>query len=427
MSKNKISFGVIVGAISLAIDSLAGLIILPILLKYLTKELAGLWVFFISFTSLINLGQAGLGPVVTRKSAELKGASDANELSKFYRLVNVSYSLVSILVLVICAIIYFSYIARVIKPINSSHDGSLSWLIISAGYAFRMYSVKNYHVINGFGEVGWDKLTQIVISIINIVLFYLVLKSGYGVLSLSVVFLFCNILHLIASTFMFNIFAPKVSPSSLSAISKEDILHLFSQSSKMLVLNLVGFVVMNTDIFIVERLFGLEILPQFNALVKIVWLIIAVTSLFTSMVYPYIALSWAQHDHKKCRKLYLKSVQTSVIVGVIMSALSLYLAPYIIPKWVGIYLGPTLFSLQLLFGLIYIHHTSHASAVIATNSNSFITPAIVNALISLPLSIIGGYYFGLNGIVIGNIIATVIPSIYVVLWSYRFFNRLQVN
>ncbi len=424
MSKKKISFGVIVGAISLAVDSLSGLVVLPILLKFLSKELAGLWVFFLSFTALINLAQAGLGPVVIRKSAELKESAQQKDIAAFYKLINASYSIVAALVFVICVIIYFAYILWVLQPINFVLVGSLSWAIIALGYAVRIYSVKNYHIVNGFGEVGWDKVAQIVVSIVNLILFYLVLNLGYGIVGVSTVFLISNFIHLFASVYVLNKFTDLAALSASNKIKRTDIIDLFSQSGKMLLLNLVGFIVMNTDIFIVERMFGLKTLPYFSALAKIVWLIIAVASLFLQMVYPYIAINWAQKNFMKCRRLYISSVQLALGIGIVLSIISFYLAPYIVPKWVGIYLGPSLFSLQLLFGLIYIHHVAHANAVIATNSNAFILPAIANALLSLPLSIAGGYYWGLNGIIIGNIAATVIPSFYVVLWSYRFFREI---
>ena len=50
----KTSFGFIAGITSIGIDGIAGLIVLPMLIKFLSEEIAGIWLFFISFTFTTN-------------------------------------------------------------------------------------------------------------------------------------------------------------------------------------------------------------------------------------------------------------------------------------------------------------------------------------------------------------------------------------
>jgi hypothetical protein len=88
------------------------------------------------------------------------------------------------------------------------------------------------------------------------------------------------------------------------------------------------------------------------------------------------------------------------------------------------YLGNGILALLFLMGLLSIHHNAHASAVIATGKNSFMWPGIINGILSVPLAIIGIKYYGISGMIIGNFIATLLPSIYVVNYSIRYFNRL---
>ena len=179
MSKKKISFGVLIGGVSLAIDSISALIIYPLLLKYCTKEIAGLWIFYTSFSIIISLGQAGLAPVIMRRAAEAKMAGDKNEVVNFLSLVMKSYKIVTALVFLICVLLYFGYIHWVlIKNPEIYTRGLIAWMFFVAGNTLRMYYVKNLHIINGFGEVGWDKVSQIIVSICTVLGYFLILKSG---------------------------------------------------------------------------------------------------------------------------------------------------------------------------------------------------------------------------------------------------------
>jgi hypothetical protein len=108
--KKKISFGVIVGGLSIATSSLSGLIIYPLLLKSLSKEIAGLWFFYTSLTVIITLGQAGLAPIVMRRAAKVITGKQNQELSNFYVLIQKSYFIVSLFVLFICSLLYIFYV-----------------------------------------------------------------------------------------------------------------------------------------------------------------------------------------------------------------------------------------------------------------------------------------------------------------------------
>ena len=428
MSKKKISFGVLIGGLSLAIDSLSGLIIYPLLLKYCTKEVAGLWIFYTSFTVVISLGQAGLAPIVMRKAAEAKVSGKKDDFANFLLLILKSYKIVTALVFLICIVLYFSYIHWVlVKNPELFFAGIVAWIFFVAGNSLRMYFVKNIHIINGLGEVGWDKLVQIGVSIFTIIGYFLVLSLGGSLIGLSAVFLIASVIYGFGSKFLLIKFIPIDLISIKGKVLRSDLYSLFSTGGKILILNMVSIIVMNKDIYLVERFIGLSILPLFSALNRIQSMIMAISMMIPSMIFPFISQSYAQQDFKKSYKLYWQGVIFSMLVAILMSLMLLLFANKLIPLWLGEgnYLGNGIFGLLILFALLSIHHNAHASAIISTGANYFMWPAIINALLSIPFSIIGIKYFGIEGMIIGNVIATVIPSGYVVLYSVRFFISLK--
>lgn len=428
MSNKKISLGVLFGGLSIAANGLSGIIIYPLLLKNLSKEVAGLWMFYSSLSVIISLGQAGLSPIVMRRAAAVKIDGNVNVLADYYALIKKSFVLVSLLVFTICLIIYFFYV-RLVLTENPKlfNEGLIAWVFFVAGNIININNSKNFYIINGFGEVGWDKVNQIIIALFTITGYFLVLKLGGGLIGLSVIFFISSLVYAIMSKFLLKKFVPKEMLDFKGSVSRNQIIDIFKDGSQILILNIVGILVMNKDIFLVERYQGLNVLPLFSALNRIQGIIITVSLIIPQMVFPFISQSFSQGNYQKARKQYWQGVIFAVSIAVFLSSIALISAKTIFPLWLGPknYLGDGILSLLFLVGLLSIHHNAHASAVIATGENSFVWPAIINGILSVPLAIIGIKYYGIQGMIIGNFIATVLPSIYVVNYSIRYFNKLN--
>jgi O-antigen/teichoic acid export membrane protein len=144
------------------------------------------------------------------------------------------------------------------------------------------------------------------------------------------------------------------------------------------------------------------------------------------MIFPFISQSFTKGNYLNAKKMYWQGVIFSIALASFLSFTIYFSAETIFPLWLGEgnYLGNQVLFLLLLMGLISINHNAHASAVISTSENSFMWPAIINALLSVPFAIIGIKYYGIEGMIIGNIVATFFPSVYVVNYSIRYFNEL---
>jgi O-antigen/teichoic acid export membrane protein len=427
MSKKKISIGVFLGGLSIAASSLSGLIIYPLLLKNLSKEVAGLWFLYTSLTIIISLGQAGLAPIVMRRAAAAITDGRNTVLADFYALIIRSYFIVSIIVLIICILLYSLYVHWVLIESPALFvDGLVAWVFFVAGNLVNINCSKNFYIINGFGEVGWDKLSQILVTVITITGYFVALYLGFGLKGLSVIFFIASLFNALSSKVMLSIFVPRSMLSEKGVTTINHIKNMFKDGGEILVLNLVAILVINKDVFLVERFYGLSELTMFSALSRIQGIVISVSLLIPQMIFPFLSKSFVTGNYLHAMKMYLQGVLFSMAVGLLLSIIVYFLAEILIPLWLGRgnYLGNQIFFLLLLMGLLSINHSAHASAVISTGEKSFIWPAIINALLSVPFAIIGINYFGIEGMIIGNLLATLIPSIYVVNYSIRYFRRL---
>lgn len=422
----KLSFGFVFSTLSIGVEGLAGLVILPLLLGFLSEAIVGLWLFFLSFVGFISLGQAGLGPVVTKLAAAKKITPNLH--SNLWGNVTFVYLYSSLIVVIICTIIYFSYISGVLKEENFVYEGTLCWVFLSVSFIIKIFFSKNFHILNGFGEVGLDKMMLIVSALINLVGFYLVLKLGFGFVSLGMVYLSSSAVFAISSVFLVKAYTRKFIDFKfiyeINSIKK-----IASESVKILVLNLCSFIVLQSNFFIIERLFGLKVLPYYSGLYRVIGLIMAVAAVVSSLFFPFISQAENEGKLQMVRKLFYNNIILSNGLGIFLGITVFLLAPWLIPLWLGEngYLGAGVFGPMIILALIYINHTATANAIIAIGANHFVKPAILNAVLSIPLALFFGYHFGISGVILGNILATIIPSIYVVTWSLRFIkNRIYV-
>lgn len=226
------------------------------------KKLLVFGYFFISFTVLIRLGQAGLAPVVTRISAKLKSTYPSLEVNNsIWATVKWSYSIATLLVILICSVIYVFYIYFVLKEQNFIFQGTLCWLLLSVSFMLRIYFIKYFHLINGFGEVGWDKFIQIFIALINLIGFYFVLKLDFGFWSLGAVYLLSGIIFSFFAKTTFNRLNKGYIITKSSYTTVKEVMSMFSESGKILMLNITSFIVLQSNFFVIERLIGLEVIP----------------------------------------------------------------------------------------------------------------------------------------------------------------------
>jgi O-antigen/teichoic acid export membrane protein len=421
----QISFGFIFYNLHIFIEGISGLLLYPILIDNLDINLAGLWVFFLSFSPIISLAQAGLGTVVTRVSTLY--TKDKTSFNFLHHL-KYSYLLVVLFIPIICSIIYFFYIRGKLFELNILEDGSLAWLMISVSFCFRMYFVKNFHVLNGFGIVGWDKITNAFITVINLIGIYFVVVNNLSFYYLGVVYFSSAIIYSLISSQVLNYTKIKKLFSLISKqINKKEIYKIFSESGKILVLNITAFIVLQLNLFVAEYFFGLKIFTYYSGLVKLNALVIALASTVSSILFPFISMAFNNKDIFKVKKLFKQNVLFSFSLAFISYLFLILVADYAIPIWLGEggYLGNSIFIPLCMMGLLYINHVAHANSVIALGANTFIVPAILNAIFSTLFSILGAKYFGILGMVYGSILGLILPSIYVVYWSRNHIKNLK--
>lgn len=419
MSFARISFGVVAGATSLAIESAGAVAMLWVLLHYLPKDIAGLWLLCLSFMPFFTLAQAGLGPAIVRRIASAKASGPAAYCAEF-SLAERAYDWVTLFLVSIFVLIYALYFSEVGASLLEPHTVVLLFSSFVASLLIRLFALRRFQLVIGWGHVGLDRLAMSAGTIVSVGSTYVLLAFTSNVLAAGVGLILGALFFYTLSCFARRVLIEEKCRAGRTERAILPLSTLVNESGGLLILTLVNLVVMSADVWVVERLFGVSQVPAYIAQTKIVFLVTAVAGLAQQMIYPSIAAAWSANDDVNVRKLYKGAIASSWAIGLVGFAVLFTAAEPLLTAWIGpnSFLGYETLCLQLAFGLVYINHVAFAYPVFATGKNPFILASICNAALSLPLSIALGYRMGVTGVVLGNLLGTLLPSIWVVYKSH---------
>ncbi len=449
MARKKIIFGVGAGVVSTGVDGVVGLLNIHYFLHYLPETVAGFWMLSVTAGGFLMLAQGAISPAVARFTAQQIGGSHgqaaAVRLDSIRRL---TLQMVGGL-LVSGLLIFLGYLQPVARQNHLGPLAAASWVAYSLGVVCGLDATSRFAVLNGLGEVGWDKVTRIATSLAGAVMVWFSLSRGFGLLGLGLVSMVQNLVMLGLAEYLLHrfggaalgggskrgsfwrrLFEPWGRVDGASKLSESaERYQLVLETAKLTGLALIGYVVMNAGIFVIERRFGPELVSKYAPLVRVGTLLCTVASLIPQTVYPYVARAWATRNYRSHRRLFLGGVGLAVI-GYAVGALTVWLlAPVLMPLWLGPggYLGPKMLGLVLLvFGLL-VSNAAFATPVLASIGNAFIGPSLMNLVLVLLLLWPFSGWWGLNGVPLAMFAGSILPAIWLACRSWHLMlnhNRL---
>lgn len=423
MARKKIMFGVGAGIVSLGVDGLTSLLVLRLLTRYLSPETAGFWVLVTSAGSLLLILQCGMGPTVARAVAGACAGNDTPKLESTIVAVYIAFRYICSAVILVSIVIYFAYLWPTARKAGIPFHSALGWFTYALGMAANLAGQANLFILDGCGEVGWDKVFRAILTSIGFIAVWVALFFGANLLTLGLIYLFQNLLFWYFATRKLHSFMG----DSVSLLRPEysQVIGLFFEGSKLLLLNLATYLITQFTVFVVESNFGLKQVTSYTAMLRVGMLIAAVGSLLPQMMYPYVAKSGAARDYKKSQRYYMAGLLVAVGTAVILSTPIFLLGRDIFRIWLGSslpYSAPC-FLAVLTFYVIFVNHGANATPALAIGGNAFTIPAIVNTAMVLLLVFILPKYWGIVGIPLGMILGTIPSSVYVIWKAWHIIMR----
>jgi O-antigen/teichoic acid export membrane protein len=424
MSEKRIRLGFGAGIVSLIVDGMAGIGLIHLLFKNLSSQEAGFWSLLTTAGAFFLLLPSALSPAISRTIAQ----SNWNELKTTTQVVpsQIQYTvrLQQIALLALSMLVFFIYILPILNTNGLTQGGAVAWTLYVFGLLITFEAFGHIACLNGFGEVGWDKLIRIGTTTIGFLANWWLLSAGIGLVGLSLVYVLQSAGLLLLAKHLCKQRTYKTFQWIGDLVSAKP---LIFEASRILFLAGAGYVVSNSGVLVVEKQFGLENVARINAIIRVGTMLASVCILYPQMTYPYVAQAWSRQDKKRVRQLYNNGIIIAVSLCVLGSIVIGIAAKWVFPLWLGSenYLGPKVLFWTLAYQFVYVHHVAHSTPVLAATGDTFALPALLNALL-VPLCLFWSpNTFGIVGVPIGMLVGTLVPSIWVVVRCWRTFNPKQ--
>ncbi|WP_315506624.1 O-unit flippase-like protein [Capnocytophaga leadbetteri] len=382
----------------------SGLITLPLILKMLTVEEIALNYIFLTISSLVLLFDFGFSPQFSRNVSYVYGGAqslkkEGIEERSLIGGIDINYRLIATLVkvgqyvylrlalfvLFVMLTIGTLYIYNVTEGFHLVPHTLLIWTLFSVSTAFAIYYEYYNFLLTGKGAIKETKIALLISRIIYIILTFLFLYIGWGLLGVVLAnFIAPFVNRILCYQFLFTEeFRNKLKSYH---ISKEEINTTFNTiwyNAKKLGLVFVGaYAITKFSMFLAGLYLSKAEVASYGLMIQLVGVISAVATTFFSTFQPKFASLRVENNTQEFTKLLAFSMNIFLIIFVI-GAIILFFFNGILLKFINsnVFLPDNITLLcYILVILLESNHSNFATIIITKNSIPFVKPAILSGI-----------------------------------------------
>ena len=404
---------------------LISFVLVPISINYLGKTNYGIWITLGSIINWFSYFDIGLGNGLRNKFAESKSSGNL-KLAKIY--VSTTYFLlgfimVSLILIFLIVSPFLNWNNILNAGLNFDNSNELKILAISVfilfcgNFVLKLIST----LLTANQQPAKASIFDLYSRIIALILIYIGSYFSSG----SIIFVGLtisgaqSIVLLCANFFYFNRDFKDFKPS-FKFVKFEYSKDLFSLGIKFFFIQLAAILLYQTNVIIISQQLGPDIVTKYNIGFSYYGSLSMIFSIIISPFWSAFTDAWVKKDF-----IWIKSIISSLIKSwiflTILGILMVIFSKQIFLIWIGneIEIGYNLSIIMYLYFII-----SAWNGVFSTLLNGIgkvklqLWIGIVTAILNIPLSIYFGTLFGLEGILISNIIIAV-PGLFLYPIQYK--------
>lgn len=407
------------------ISMLVSLLYVPLLLNSLNTENYGIWLTLTSIVSWVAMLDIGLGNGLRNKLAEAM-ANNNVRLAKKY----VSSAYVALGSYIVLFLVIFSILGYLFIPWNSVlnapniHESDLRMLVVIVFISFGAQFVLNLlnSILLALQQPALSSLIS-TIGQISSFLFVLLCVKAFNITSLlilgSIVSISPVLVLIIASVILFRSSCRKISPS-IAYYDHDLIKDIIKLGLNFFIIQIMTIVLYQSNNLVITHIIGNEGVVEYNVAYKYVQILhllymIIVTPMWSATTQAYIKgdMEWIISTNKKLNIIAL-------IFG-LFGVLMIILSPFVYGLWLNNSNVQIVFSTTIILLLTEIFRMFYGNYGYIINGigklHAQLVISIVLACLYIPLIILSGKIWGLNGILFMGLFINILNLV----WSkYQF-------
>lgn len=398
------------------ISILISLLIVPMTLNYVSKELYGIWLTLSSILLWLNFFDIGFTLGLKNKLTEAI-ALHRWELGK--KLVSTTYFMMLVVFLPLCFMLelvvpFFKWSSFLNVNYIYETDIRKTLVVLVACFCFQMILNVLSSIVAAFQKVALSSAFPVIGNLISLCLIYILTKycePSLFILSLAISLPPIFVIF-IASIILFSDKFKLVRPN-YRYVDLTKVKALFSLGAKFFLIQIQGVILFQTTNILITNVSGPLDVTNYNLAYKYLSVAMMAYTIILGPLWPAFTdaytkkdFTWMNNVYFKMKKIYLYSV---FIIG-----LMIFLSSYVYSLWLGSNVKVP-FLMTCCVGIYIIINTWDSLQVSLINGigciklQTYIT--IIGIVVHIPLSLLLGSYIGAVGVVISKTFITLLYSI----------------
>lgn len=396
LSKKDVVWGYLAQFFALA----SGIITLPLILSMLSTEEIAMNYLMITIGSLVSLFDFGFAPQFgrnityifsgtqkLRKEGVEVSSTATNEVN--YRLLATMiytaryvYRRIGFMVLAVMLSFGTLYIAKVTNGFSNINNSLITWLVYSFSTFFNIYYSYYSSLLLGKGLIKESKIANISTSFLRIVLTFVFLYSGLGLLGVALANLISPFANRFISYFYFftQDLKDKISSFHISKKEKIDLFKIIWHNSKKLGLVFIGsYTITKLGFFLAGLYLTLNEVASYGLMLQLVGIISGISSTLFSVYQPKLAALRVRDNHRLLIKDFAFSMNVFYILFILGTLFLITIVPSLLSLIRSNAVLPSTFIL-ILFSIVVLlegNHSNFATFIVTKNSIPFVKPSLI--------------------------------------------------
>ncbi len=412
---------------SLGLNILIGIFLSPFILHRLGDAAFGIWVLIFSLTGYYGIFDFGIRSSIVRYVSKYTATHDINEVSRLISTSMFTYTCVAALSMLITVVGYF-YVDRMFH-IAPGFQSTARWLFLLVGgsvalgfplgvFGGMLEGLQQFYVLN---------LTNVVSSVLRVVLIVFFLNRGYGLLTVALITVG---LPLVASVVR-GVIALRALPITFSwmYVDRETFRHMANYSSITFMIMVAGRLRFKTDAVVIGTFMSSAAITYFYAGSRLVDYAGDVVGSLAQIFVPMSSQSDAAGNIDRLRKIFVVGNRACAFTMLPITAVFVILGKSIIEVWVGNkYVAqayPVLLTLIFPYTLMLAQSTSGRLLFGISKHGKLAVVTLIEGSANLILSILLVRPYG----IIGDALGTAIPLLgtYILFMPFHLCSRLGIR
>lgn len=398
------------------VSILVSLLIVPMTLNYVSSEVYGIWLTLSSIMLWLNFFDIGFTLGLKNKLAE---SIALNDWGRGKKLVSTTYFMMFVIFLPLCllleAFVHFIKWSSLLN-VNAIYEPDIqkTLIVLIACFCFQMIFNVLTSVVAAYQRVALSSTFPVIGNCVSLVIIYILTKlcdPSLFVLSLAIS-LPPIIVIVLFSIILFSTSFKRVKPN-IKSVDLKYVKTIFSLGVKFFLIQIQVVILFQATNLLITNISGPMDVTNYNIAYKYLSIAMMVYTIMLGPLWPAFTdaytkrdFSWMNTVYAKMKMFYLASV---IVVGLMIACSSL-----VYRLWLGDNVNIP-FEMTLCVGLYIIVNTWDSLQAQLINGigcirlQTYIT--LLGILLHLPLSFILGKYVGAIGVIMSQILITLLYSI----------------